>query len=91
MFEEAESITHIESPYDVKTEVRKHIGDSKTKSWEEHSKRTMCSLLAKKREGCPEFSEALKNTKGKEILHNVASNVWGTGLDGSGENRSAKY
>ncbi len=90
LFEEAESIRHIESPYDVKTEARKHIGDSKTKIWEECSERTMCSLLAKKRDVCPEFSEALKNTKGKEILHNVASPVWGTGLDGSGENRFGK-
>ncbi len=88
MFHEAERVRNIESPVLAKEESAKLLGRTENLQWEEKSTGILRHLLTLKRESSPRFREELEASRGRQILHNVASPFWGTaGRHGKGQNR----
>ncbi len=86
----AEELRNIQCPISVKQKAAEALGRSENINWEDKCEHTMRMLLDIKRESCPDFVTELKASQGREILHNVASPEWGTGVDGKGKNRFGK-
>ena len=87
LYDEAEAIRSISSPKDAKARASELLGKSETIHWEDRCEKTMMALFEKKKDTCPKFVEDLKKAQGKQILHTVASPMWGTGNNNEGRNR----
>ncbi len=88
--DEAADILGIKEPKDVKRHATTVLGTSVELQWEDHCDNTMRLLLSKKKDICPEFTEALRQSGDRDIRHNVASSEWGTGWHGKGKIRFGK-
>jgi ribA/ribD-fused uncharacterized protein len=90
LFDEAEMIQAQTTAKLAKAKADELIPSKVAQNWEAKSIPTMKHLLAKKKLASPEFVSTLLATGNKKIVHNVASDKWGTGADGTGQNLFGK-
>ena len=86
LFDEAATIKSQSTAKLAKAKADEFITKSNATAWEESNLSIMRYLLRVKRQNCSEFVSHLQATGNRTIMHNVASDFWGTGTDGKGKN-----